>query len=488
MPEEQVITYSAERTPAKFHAGDQFVRGIMGPVGSGKSVACTCEILSRMMTQNVGHGKVRRSRWAIIRNTYGELRTTTLNTFKDWFPESIRKINAQPPITARIAFPVGDGTTVEGEVLFLALDRPDDAKKLLSLELTGVWINEAREIPKAILDMATLRVRRYPSKAMGGSKWTGVIMDTNPPDDDHWWFNLAEVDRPRNHQFWKQPPAMERHDNGREIHYTPNPLAENISNLDGYPYQYYEEIIPGKTPEYIKVMVLGQYGTVYDGRPVYPEFNEALHMADKPLEPLRGRALILAFDFGLTPACIFMQQSPRGQLRVIDELYVEELGIRQFIEDAVRPHVQEHYQGMETVCYGDPAGAQRGQSDMRSCFDMMSECGMPCEPAPSNKMETRRDAVGYFLNRLCDGDPGFILSPTCTLLRKGFNGGYRYRRVPLPGTSEIRYKDQPEKNRMSHPHDALQYGALAIKELGGHAGGTKRTIKPVKVVSAKGWT
>ena len=37
------------------------------------------------------------------------------------------------------------------EVIFLALDRPEDVKKLLSLELTGIWINEAREIPKVLL-------------------------------------------------------------------------------------------------------------------------------------------------------------------------------------------------------------------------------------------------------------------------------------------------------------------------------------------------
>ena len=43
--------YNAERTPALFHASDAFVRGLMGPVGSGKSVACCMEILSRAIRQ-----------------------------------------------------------------------------------------------------------------------------------------------------------------------------------------------------------------------------------------------------------------------------------------------------------------------------------------------------------------------------------------------------------------------------------------------------
>ena len=45
---------------------------------------------------------------------------------------------------------------VELEVIFLALDRPEDVKKLLSLELTGVWVNEAREIPKSIIDACSM--------------------------------------------------------------------------------------------------------------------------------------------------------------------------------------------------------------------------------------------------------------------------------------------------------------------------------------------
>jgi hypothetical protein len=485
MADSQVVTYRAEHTPQKFHMSSTFVRGLMGPVGSGKSVACTCEIMNKMMTQNVYNG-VRRSRWAVIRNTYGELRTTTLNTFKDWFPASIVKINMQPPITAKVNFAVGDGTRVEGEVLFLALDRADDSKKLLSLELTGGWINEAREVPKAVLDMLTTRVRRYPSKAMGGSAWNGVIMDTNPPDDDHWWYQLAEVEKPQNHEFWKQPGAMIKHENGKDVWYEPNPAAENINNLDGG-FQYYQDIVPGKSPEYVKVMVMGQYGTVYDGRPVYPEFNEALHCVDD-LEPMRGRALILGFDFGLTPACVFVQQTPRGALLVLDELYVEDMGMRQFLESIVLPHIQENYFHMPVVAYGDPAGAQRAQTDERSCFEIMAECGLPCEPAPSNKMETRKDAVSYYLNRLADGEAGFRISPKCNILRKGFNGGYRYRRVKMPGTHEERYKDQPEKNRMSHPHDALQYAALSIKELGGYANEGRTKPREIKTLSAKGWT
>ncbi len=50
------------------------------------------------------------------------------------------------------------------------------------------------------------------------------------------------------------------------------------------------------------------------------------------------------------------------------------------------------------------------------------------------------------------------LDPRCGVLRKGFNGGYKYRRVQVSG--DERFTDEPNKNRYSHPHDALQYAAL----------------------------
>ncbi len=72
------------------------------------------------------------------------------------------------------------------------------------------------------------------------------------------------------------------------------------------------------------------------------------------------------------------------------------------------------------------------------------------------------EAVSFFLNQLSNGKPRFILSRHCKLLRKGFNGGYRYRQLNVSG--ETRYTDKPEKNSSSHIHDSLQYAMVYLKE------------------------
>jgi hypothetical protein len=451
----------------------------MGPIGSGKSVACCMEIVSRAREQSPNSHGVRSSRWAVIRNTYPELKTTTIKTWQEWIPPTVCTFTYAAPITARFHADLPDGTRMELEIFFLALDQPQDVKKLLSLELTGVWVNEAREIPKSVIDAAMSRVGRYPSKRQGGFTWSGMIADTNPPDDDHWWYEMAEVVRPDCWRFFRQPPALLKTD-GK---YAPNPAAENIQNHT-LGYDYYTRQLAGKAPEWIKVYLLGDYGTVQDGKPVYPEFVDATHISAEKLVPYKGLPLLLGWDFGMTPACVIGQLSPKGQLRVLTELVAQDMGIRRFVTDVVKPYLANTYPGMKAVGIGDPAGAQRAQSDERTCFMELEAMGLPAIAAATNTFTARREAVSGFLRRTTDGSPGFLMDPQCKVLRKGFNGGYKYERIQVSG--EARYKEQPAKNSYSHPHDALQYLTMHCEQ--------GVTLKPtsvarkVQIKSAAGWT
>lgn len=450
------ITYIAEATAKRFHRSDAFVRGLRGPIGTGKSVTCCMEIVRRAREQAPLEG-VRRSRWGVIRNSYPELKSTTIKTWEDWVPGSLAPIKWDAPITSYFQTKLEDGTRIECEVLFISLDRPADVKKLKSLDLTGVWINEASELPKAILDMATGRVGRYPSKAMGGASWSGIIMDTNSPDDDHWWYKIAELDKPDGYEFFAQPGALIRSGDN----YLPNPLAENVQNhILGY--EYWLRQIPGKDPQWIKVFVLGEYGSVHDGKPVYPEYNDTLHV--KEIQPIVGVKLKIGMDFGLTPAAVITQNDARGRLLILDELCGEDMGISAFLEDILVPQLMNIYPEWWAKrddlieCYGDPAGAQRAQTDEKSCFDEVKAAKLKIRPAKSNAWLPRRGAVAWFLSKLAGGQPMLLIDPCCSVLRKGFNGGYKYRRIQVIG--EERFTEVAMKNGYSHPHDALQYVAM----------------------------
>ena len=75
------IEYVAEKTVAKFHASRAFVRGIMGPIGSGKSVGCINEMMRISLAQKPYVDGIARTRWAVIRNTYPELKSTTMGNY-----------------------------------------------------------------------------------------------------------------------------------------------------------------------------------------------------------------------------------------------------------------------------------------------------------------------------------------------------------------------------------------------------------------------
>jgi hypothetical protein len=459
--EKKEIRYRASPALWIFHQDDSFVRGVMGPVGSGKSTACCWELFRRLQEQEPGPDGIRRSRWAVVRNTYRELSDTTVKTWLDWFDDVGDFVNQD--MVHRIKF-----ADVEAELLFRALDRPADVKKLLSLELTGAWVNEAREVPRAVIDMLQGRVGRYPSKREGGPTWLGVIMDTNPPDSDHWWYRLFEEVAPDGWRLFRQP-------SGRGAD------AENLENL---PDGYYDRLQAGKDDEWIAVYVDGEYGFISEGRPVYPEFRDHLHVAKESIEVLDGTPVVIGIDFGLTPAAVFGQRDVRGRWRWIHELVTEDMGAVRFGE-LLQNEMASRFPACEFQVWGDPAGDQRAQTDETTPFQILRARGIKARPAPSNDFTLRRESVATPLSRLVDGEPGLLISPSCTTLRKAMGGGYCYKRVQVTG--DERFHDKPDKNQYSHVADAAQYLMLGAGE--GRAILKHHTPGPTKPIQVdQGWS
>ena len=432
----------------RFFHSQAFFRCLIGPFGSGKSVAACIEIFRRACQQKPGPDGVRRTKWLCTRNSYPELKTTTIPTWRAWFPDSFGKFNWGPPPTHRIVQALDDGTVLALEVVFLALDEPDFEGQLKGLEITGAWLNEVRELPQGVIKFTLGRLGRFPSTKDGGPTWYGAIADTNPPDQDHWLYKTTEEDTPEGWAFFKQPGGVIR--NGDK--WVENPNAENLSHL---PKRYYLNQLAGQTDDWIRVFLGGEYGFVQEGKPVYPEFRDSVHVANYPLPPIEGLSLFVGLDFGLMPAAVFGQRTARGQWHIVDEFCAEDMGVVRFSEQ-LAARLSEWYDGFDVQAWGDPAGDTRAQTDERTCLEIVRNyASIEAKAAPTNDPTMRREAVAGTLNRMVDGDPGLLISPACKILRKGFNGGYRYKRLQVSGDG--RYQDKPDKNVCSHPHDALQY-------------------------------
>lgn len=428
-------------TLARFHESDAFFRSIRGPIGSGKTTACIAEIIKRAHEQKPGPDGRRRTRWAAIRNTNPELKTTTIPSWHMWFPQSLGRFSLDPPPSHRLVT-----SDLDFEVIFLALDLPADVKKLLSLELTGAWVHEGREVPKAIIDTLTGRVGRFPPMADGGPTWSGVIMDSMSPDTDHWLYRLAEEDTPEDWEFYAQPAGD-------------GPDAENRRHL---PANYYDRLKAGKSDAWLKVYIKGQYGYDTDDRPVYPEYSDEIHCAREPFGPIEGLPIFIGTDFGLTPASVMAQRTAAGQWRFAAELVSEDMGAVRHAEH-LSAVLDQWFPDFKFKGWGDPAGNARAQTDERTALEIMSEyTDIDFRPAPTNDPLLRREAVAGALNRMIDGQPGFLLSPACKVTRKGMAGSYCFKRVQVSG--DERYHDTPSKNRYSHPCEAVQYVMLGSGE------------------------
>lgn len=79
------------------------------------------ELLLRGIQQKPDITGKRKTRGLVVRNSFPELRSTTIPSYLSWFRD-ICDITYGSPITSKIKLPLPDGTTVEQEVFFVGLD------------------------------------------------------------------------------------------------------------------------------------------------------------------------------------------------------------------------------------------------------------------------------------------------------------------------------------------------------------------------------
>lgn len=146
----------------------------MGSAGSSKSYFITQKIIVRCCREKI---KV-----LVCRRTATTLRNTCFSLFKD----ILAKWQLTPYVKIRetdfnIKFPNGS------EIIFMGLD---EETKLLSLNNIGaIFIEEAFEVPKPIVEQLNLRLR-------GSTPNQQIYMAFNPISRNHWLYDFCELNPP----------------------------------------------------------------------------------------------------------------------------------------------------------------------------------------------------------------------------------------------------------------------------------------------------
>ncbi len=463
-------------------------RIVVGPVGSGKTYSfLSTEIMRIAMAQHVFPGTetsdragVRRSRFAIIRNTTPELRSTTIKTWLElWNENAVGPLIYSSPITHRIYVPpTATVPGVEAEVMFLGLDRPADIAKAKSLEVTAVAFNEISELPVEIVRYIRRRVGRFPPKRSGVEAVRPcVIGDSNATDEDHWLAQWANEPQ-KNFAVYRQPPAVVEVQNekgrwkcvehlprlygmefddgdvirGAGRSWAVNPFAENLNNLRS---NYYQDQIAGATLAEIQRDLQAKWVYVQDGKPCIPGYQDDYHSADD-VPILSGVPLDIGIDIGggtLNPAAVIGQRTSRGGWLIHTEVVGTDLGVESFI-----PMLKMGISDLGDddlkigAVWGDPAGEKGDEYYNTAVFDHLRRQGnFPVRAAPSNDPQLRIEAIENAANRILDQKPALMIHKRCRRLRKALSGGWHFRRMQVSG-AEARYQDRPYKN---HPDSDL---------------------------------
>lgn len=222
----------------------------MGSAGSAKSYFITQKLIIRACREPIR---------ILVCRRYG---TTIRNTCFSLFKDILTKWGLMPYVKVRetdFNIKFGNGS----EIIFIGLD---DEQKLLSLNnVSTVWIEEAFEVPRSIVEQLNLRMR-------GTASQQQIIMSFNPISSHHWLYDFCEVNPPQSFQY---------------IHstYKDNPFlgAEYVAALDE---------LEERNPQKYRIYGLGQWGIDADGL-VYQNWK----IEDFDYTKLKGE-MMCGLDFG----------------------------------------------------------------------------------------------------------------------------------------------------------------------------------------------
>lgn len=401
-------------------------------VGEGKSTA-----LSWSLSYHARHNPGATA--AMIRDTWENLRRTTLQEFLTWFPNghygTWHETNKE--------WTWNEGWA-KGKIVWMGMDDPTDAAKLQSLPLGAVAMDEVAPaqgsggIPELVFDLVLTRMRQ------SGMNWRPVKLASNNADDSHWTYRRF-VD-PGNDGFRLWQPQM----------------PENTRNL---PSGYYELLRKqlGHRQDLVDRFVEGQFGFQQIGQAVTPQFNPRLHLATG-LSPVRGQELVLLWDFGLNPTCIITQITPLGYWLILQSFVGEGIGAQELIEGQVKPTLESpKYKLFRWRHVGDPNGLTPEQSSSRTSAvrvvrSILGGAFRGGSPSFSDGVEPLRAVLARTI-----GGRGVVQVDRSNAghVYRALRGGWHFGE-----TNAGVINSNPVKDIHSHPGDAMRYGASRLFPMG----------------------
>jgi len=406
------------------------LRLFQGGMGSGKTLAGVWEAIDVSLSYPNNFGM-------IARKTYRELEDSTKRTFFDVCPQQlIKDFRARDDMVTLV-----NGSTI----IFRSLD---DEQKLRSVNLGWWYIDEASELSDDLIPtmlIGRLRLAHVP--------WRGGWMTSNPSHVEHWlyeWFvKKAAGQNSRYHMF----------------------TASSYDN-PYLPVEYVKALEEEYSAQWVRRYLMGEFGFIVAGTPVYSNFNEKLHVVPD-ITPMLDRPIFRAWDFGWNhPAVLFSQVGPDRVWNVLYEKMGTRILLHKFADEVVQLSNQM-FPGATFIDVGDPAGNQRGDKDPLTSVEILRKNH---DIHVRTRRQPKKRVIELIDQRFAmvrkdhkSGDPVPMVQVSkkgCPILIEGFEGAYAW---PKAKDGKI-YRETPmEDGFYEHFQDCAQYAAAAIF-LGGMSG------------------
>ncbi len=421
-------------------------------MGSGKTIASEKKGLVEAQRIFPGADGTRRYKLGTFAQKYDSLWKATIPSHWKLFPKDFPGstwTGASPRAAKHVIRFQDKFGRIEMTEDFLAFGEDADPEDLRGLEFTDVKLPEMDRLLQALLINLGRAVGREPPREV--TKRLGRIFgDMNAPDVLNWTYKLFYEDLRPPYMLYRQPGGM---DEG----------AENLE-AHGGDRSYYQQIIDANRDNrwYVRRMVHAIPGVTRATDMVYDRFDDDLHISKVTLRPEPVLPVLVGIDGGFTPAAVYGQEMPDGQLRVLREIALERGGIEE-LSAAMLVLEGRDFRGCDFHSVCDPAmtaGEDKDTDDQReqriskgSDRQRLAKLlARPVDQAVTNNVTRRIDAVRDKI-----GPPGrnYLCDPSCHGLIRGKRQTYQFRK--MMGSNDI---SSILPTFDTHVADAEQYLAL----------------------------
>ncbi|MCJ8158845.1 hypothetical protein [Sphingomonas sp. LaA6.9] len=462
-----------------------FICGIIGPVGSGKTMAALQKgIRVGAMQRGIRDDRGvtwRKARIGVIRESYPSLQSTTLKSWFNIVPESEGNFSWKAPYTHSFRKVLRREGNVRGgrpidildiEFEFRAIGDQSVEEACRGWEVNAVIVDEADLQPEDLVSFLTGRIGRFSDLDPALVVDPQIILSLNMPDIDNHVYRLL-LDRDLDGLSEEDAADLAEALNGRELieaFVQPGGRAhnaENLHNLPGGRGYYVLQVASNKhKPGYVDRMVDNKPVPLQHGQPVNAGFAYTEHV--RSLEWDRRRKLILGVDQGLFAAAVALQRDELNQMRTLAEVVNIAKGgksllkvgptafgkrVKQMLADKF-PDIEPH----QIRVVADPAAfaaSDREDNEQDWLLAFQKALGLKVHRAKSNRQGLRNEAIWQAQDRR----DGYAVDPGCKHLIKAHVGGYRYQKAEI-GTGETRGHLEIQNTIYTHVADAEQYAAL----------------------------